>query len=322
MGAPEDLFWRFKREGFALIQAAENEAWEESYHRDFKSVGNQKSSLPTVGDKKNYAKALSGFANSAGGVVVWGVDCRSVDHGPDVVQGRLPIADPGLFANRLELLTPDMVVPWLEGVKHEVIQDPSGGGYVITLIPASEQSPHMACGQEQHVYFKRSGAEFLPMEHGEVEGAFFRPRLPKLVLTYYLAKAGVVGSGTPQAASLLAVVLSIHNAGGALARYVRLELVSADRVGVDMGGLNGLRDFGLPMQPGVPRSGPPMAFGGSSDHVVHPGSTIDVLRLNRQQVPAAATQWPDLHIEYGLLADGFSYRAALEIPGAQFLDAR
>jgi hypothetical protein len=42
-------------------------------------------------DRKNLAKAIAGFGNSEGGVVVWGVDCRRTDEG-DVPAEPVPIS--------------------------------------------------------------------------------------------------------------------------------------------------------------------------------------------------------------------------------------
>ncbi len=58
------------------------------------------------GDRKTLAKAISGFANADGGIVVWGVDCR---HGkgkydPDVVQGLKPISNLRRWLSRLKYL--------------------------------------------------------------------------------------------------------------------------------------------------------------------------------------------------------------------------
>jgi predicted HTH transcriptional regulator len=47
---------------------------EENLVLEFKSVNS--ADLSNADDKKNLAKALSGFANSSGGIIVWGVEAR------------------------------------------------------------------------------------------------------------------------------------------------------------------------------------------------------------------------------------------------------
>lgn len=51
-----------------------------------------------VSDRKNLAKAIAGFANSEGGVIVSGVDCRGVKK-PGIAAGRGDLhCDAGLCA--------------------------------------------------------------------------------------------------------------------------------------------------------------------------------------------------------------------------------
>src|SRR5438105_2235610 len=45
-------------------------------------------------DRKTLTVAVSGFANSSGGLIVWGVDARQDDDGIDCAQRVEPIADP------------------------------------------------------------------------------------------------------------------------------------------------------------------------------------------------------------------------------------
>ena len=54
---------------------------EENLTLDFKLVNS--SELNNRDERKNFAKTLSGFANSSGGIVIWGVDCRKNDEGID-----------------------------------------------------------------------------------------------------------------------------------------------------------------------------------------------------------------------------------------------
>jgi predicted HTH transcriptional regulator len=51
---------------------------EENLHLDFKLV--QDAAFTKRDDRRNLACACSGFANSSGGLIVWGVDARK-NHG-------------------------------------------------------------------------------------------------------------------------------------------------------------------------------------------------------------------------------------------------
>jgi len=67
------------RETYEVLARADIERFikegkEEDLHLDFKTVN--AADLKSGSDRKNFAKALSGFANSDGGIVVWGVVAR------------------------------------------------------------------------------------------------------------------------------------------------------------------------------------------------------------------------------------------------------
>jgi predicted HTH transcriptional regulator len=47
---------------------------EETLDLDFKAISNPE--LKSHDDRRNLARAISGFANASGGLIVWGVDAR------------------------------------------------------------------------------------------------------------------------------------------------------------------------------------------------------------------------------------------------------
>jgi len=62
---PEEQFERYCREVLSSV---------EKLHFDYKEKNDRSKPELDESDKKNLAKALSGFANSGGGVLLWGVD--------------------------------------------------------------------------------------------------------------------------------------------------------------------------------------------------------------------------------------------------------
>jgi len=52
-------------------------------------------------DRKTLAVAISGFANSSGGLIVWGIDARKGSEEIDYAQQAAPLADAALFQSRL-----------------------------------------------------------------------------------------------------------------------------------------------------------------------------------------------------------------------------
>lgn len=72
---------------------------EESLQLEFKTLLGP--TLTSRDDKENFAKALSGFANSDGGVVVWGVNARKNQDGVDCAASLEPIAGVASLVSRL-----------------------------------------------------------------------------------------------------------------------------------------------------------------------------------------------------------------------------
>ena len=59
---------------FSDLQKYVESGQEENLLLDFKQVNDAE--LTNKDDRKNLAKALSGFSNSSGGLIVWGIDAR------------------------------------------------------------------------------------------------------------------------------------------------------------------------------------------------------------------------------------------------------
>ena len=98
-----ELYERIVRDGAQsideLIQARESEA----YFVDFKrSSDNGAGPKLSATDRSNLAKAISGFGNSEGGVVVWGVECSDSLGQGDVAQAKIPLQNAAAFRARLE----------------------------------------------------------------------------------------------------------------------------------------------------------------------------------------------------------------------------
>jgi len=150
---------------------------EEHLHLDFKTVSN--ANLRSTDDKRNLAKCLSGFANSSGGIIVWGVDARKNAQGIDCASAHNEIAPIKLFVSRLNELTGEAVSPIVEGIRHKPIEGGHDSGFAATLVPESDSGPHMAkLGEDR--YYKRSGDSFYRMEHFDLEDMFGRRQKPRL----------------------------------------------------------------------------------------------------------------------------------------------
>lgn len=265
---------------------------EENLHLDFKTVAH--SALKSADDKHSLAKALSGFANSEGGMVVWGVDARKNDDGVDCAQRIVPIQNVSELIARLNSLTSDLVSPVVEGVLHRVVSKNSdSSGCAASLVPSSDEGPHMAKGGLDR-YYRRSGDSFLKMEHFEIADMFGRRPKPSLRIRYTIPPA----SHGPDYFSLR-VVIAIENAGRGTARAPYLAVHVDSPFAVNRYGVDGNGREGLPRL--VARDADFARFGGTGNDVVHPGTYREVLTVGGNWRPEAAL---DVRFTYELTADG------------------
>lgn len=178
---------------------------EEYLYLDFKEVND--ASLSSRDDRRNLACALSGFANSSGGLTVWGGEARRNGDGIDCASALKEIDRIAVFLTRLNQLTGDSVDPTVHGVRHRILETGNGKGFAVSMIPESEIGPHMAkLGEDR--YYKRSGGSFYKMEHYDIADMFSRRRKPNLVLTYRTEGIGAQSR----------IILRLHNDGRASAR--------------------------------------------------------------------------------------------------------
>jgi predicted HTH transcriptional regulator len=161
-----------------------NTGQEENIYLDFKLVN--KADLSNADDKRNLAKALSGFSNSSGGLIVWGVEARKNPQGIDCAVGKKDIESIQLFISRLNEFTGMAVSPIVAGVFHKPIPSSGDKGFAVTFVPENDSGPHMAKMREDR-YYKRSGASFYRMEHFDLEDMFGRCKKPKLTLSTRIA---------------------------------------------------------------------------------------------------------------------------------------
>lgn len=206
--------------------------------------------------KKLLARAISGFANAAGGVVLWGVDARKIDD-IDCI-GDFPGLDDAVWlASRLNELTPQAASPGVPGVEHRALLIEGDRGFVATYVPAAVGGPHMARYQEDR-YYQRIGQSFMRMEPFQIADMFGRRARP------VLAVSAVHYADEPNGVQ---VFISNTGRGAARAPFLHLEVeptfTSLHYVPND---LEGERSLGTTRR---------LMFAGA-DFVIHPGMQLSV----------------------------------------------
>ena len=177
------MFGEFKSDGEVAIERFIAEQRSEELFIDYKKSADDGSGTKLHHtDRVHLAKAISGFGNSEGGIVVWGVTCQHDPVVGDVPTGIAPLGNPKRFVSWLEGAVSGCTLPPHVGVRHHAIEQASGGnGFVVTYIPQSPRAPHQ-CVIEPHRfrYYLRAGSNFDHVPHGLLAGLFGQRPTPKL----------------------------------------------------------------------------------------------------------------------------------------------
>jgi hypothetical protein len=256
-------------------------------------------------DRQNLAKAVSGFSNSSGGIVIWGVEARDNEDGVDCAVAIREIDTVDRFYSRLNDITGQIAVPIANGVVHRRFRLGNKKGLAATLVPESDGGPHMAkAGLDR--YFKRSGSSFYPMEHFDIADMFGRRKRPKLSLDCQLAVAHYGGIPTGQCSVTLKPVISIVNEGRGTAKFAFLSMSIRPPYVVSHGELTGNGGSGLPRVNSHERTKRQYAAG--VDTVIHPGVSIAVTQVGTITIKDTTNTEPaDLVIEYDLGAEDLDF---------------
>lgn len=270
----EDL----KARGEAALHDAKTNELQESLTLDFKSQsGGSEGKLFADGKltregKASLAKALSAFSNSAGGLIVFGVNCRPVD-GVDRVQDLEPISNWQRAYSDVSSAVGDLLQPRNELIDVQGFPSDQGGdlGYIAVNVPRSERRPHRSEASGQKQYYKRSGAASYAMEHYDIEDAFARRVAPALSIHHEWSTL-TRGSGPEGIEASVLLAILVANNGSASAKHVTMTLRHGQSAtlglgqhmveGNDVSSANGMVTYSAP-----------------SDYVIHPGQTRSFQRF-------------------------------------------
>lgn len=238
---------------------------EEHVSLEFKAIND--ADLRNRDDGKNFATAMSGFANSGGGLIVWGVEARKNAQGIDGAIRARHIDRLARFITRLNELTGEATRPQIDGVRHKPILDGNDRGFAVTLVPESDSGPHMAkLGEDR--YYKRSGDAFYLMEHFDLEDMFGRRKRPILRLTTRIDQRGLHTS----------IFVGIENVGRGTAKAPYLAFNVEQPFRPSAWGLGGNGVDGLPkLHYGQQLK---YRYGANLNFVIHPGTTHEVTKLD------------------------------------------
>lgn len=221
------------QKGLEVIQQWVKEKHAEDLYTDFKQKDNSDVGAASINDKRQYAKAISGFANSDGGLLVWGIVASKEGkdpESPDVARDLKPISSVKTFHADLNAITLNATKPVVDAVRNLLIPDASESesGFVVTYVPAGSTPPYRAELDNNNKYYKRAGSNFYPMEPFDIRDVVFRFRYPKISvqvladpLTCLTSLNGPLAIHDPR----FTLRLEVTNFGPSVFRDYKIEIV-------------------------------------------------------------------------------------------------
>jgi hypothetical protein len=153
-----------------------------------------------------------------GGVLIYGVATDPVDK-------TRPVCLEPILPSNVDLIivaaTSKIRHP-ISGLRWKTVPKGKRPSALLIDVPVSSLAPHQVIGNYR--YYRRQGAESVPMSHDLVELYFGRRLGP--VLVPHLADPSIMpGSTSPHRAGTFTTVVSLHNEGVRAARQVLLRVV-------------------------------------------------------------------------------------------------
>lgn len=266
----------------------------ERLHIDFKEKHDRRNGKLDDADKRNLAKAVSGFANSSGGILVWGIQDKTIS--------PKPIHEIEEFVQSLLELAPLLTDPAVQGIDGEWIASDEPGGFGIIFIPESLLPPHRVIlnnAKLKNHYYTRTGSSFIVATHTQLEDMFGRRPKPHLSLSTRIVYYSHQGDK-----HLVNVIVGIQNKGRGSARSPFLAVKVRPPYTVHQYGIDGNAGFGLE-EMASSSDLDEKKYGASANIVIHSGVVHDVTLIRIPvNVKRPRQDTPDLILDYRIAAEG------------------
>ena len=213
-----DIFEKITKGGIESINGFIITRKSEELFIDFKrSADDGKGFTLNNKDRENLSKAISGFGNSEGGILIWGVDCSKCTDNADVANAKVPIQNAQRFLSWIENVISGCTIPPHTEVRNALIlENGTDDGYIVTYIPKSNNSPHQVVGSSR--YYIRAGSNFVPTPHAVLAGLFGKRPQPEIIYQFLYDTSKKVNNSLP-----ISFLFVIRNIGQSIARDIYLN---------------------------------------------------------------------------------------------------
>jgi hypothetical protein len=266
---------------------------------DYKEKEDRSTPEFSENDKRNLAKAISGFANTNGGILIWGIKNENLH--------RKPITNITQFVQNMQKLAIFTTEPVVPNIESNFISADGITGYGLIHIPESDISPHRVILNNSEIknhYYIRTGESFAVAPHVLLEDMFGRRPHPKIGLftKIHIRKR----SNNPVARAT--ILVGIVNNGRGPAKSPYMEMAFNDPYQYGKNGIDGNNKLGLDLLPVVIGT-KSYRFSSGAGVVIFPNMELPVASIDYDINTAEDfIKIPDLTIKYRIGADGIEMK--------------
>lgn len=186
------------------------------------------------------AKVVSGFSNSGGGVIIWGVSTTTQGHsGRDVLSQIEPIGKVKTFAHRIDSKITQLVYPSIQPRPSRIItrKTTDTKGVVVTLVSPTLGDPVQIVDTKG--FWFRSGDQLVKMPYEMLKRLFAGTQGPDLAPLF----KGSIVKGASGKAWKIPVVLENNSSFAATEGTIMLEILNPDACeSISVSGFNDVSD--------------------------------------------------------------------------------
>lgn len=215
-------------------------------------------------DESNFAKALSGFANTSGGVLIFGLMAEKISEGAEIIKDIAPIKKLSVFEARLKEKEPRIVERSISGIEYRklFVNEKDDEGILIIYIPESINPPHRSLKDKN--FYLRAGGSFFPLDVPQIESLVLKNIKPDLDIDFIVFTDVDIRTCSDKR---LHMYFNLTNTGKTIAKniFVRLQFTKNSKYKIEVVGHH---------QYHISRDDLGVTYDWHYEKVIHPGISV------------------------------------------------